>query len=147
MRILAISTIILSQIACSKLDPCGNDILQEVQSPNKQSRVVIFQRSCGATTGYSTQVSVLFQKEAFYTESTWFKSTSQANCFTCDSDGKAAPGPGGGPVVKARWLSEQNVEIEYDELARTFLKNTKVGNVEVTYKPAHYPRDMLKDKW
>jgi hypothetical protein len=40
-------------------DLCGNDPISETPSPNGQMKVVVFQRDCGATTGFSTQVSVL----------------------------------------------------------------------------------------
>ena len=40
-------------------DMCGNDIYSETLSPNGELKAVIFQRDCGATTGFSTQVSIL----------------------------------------------------------------------------------------
>lgn len=38
---------------------CGNEIYTETWSPTKEYRVVVFQRDCGATTDFSTQVSIL----------------------------------------------------------------------------------------
>ena len=38
---------------------CGNDIYSETLSPDGELKAVIFQRDCGATTGFSTQVSIL----------------------------------------------------------------------------------------
>lgn len=38
---------------------CGNAPIEEVVSPNGAHKVVVFQRSCGATTGDSTHVSIL----------------------------------------------------------------------------------------
>ena len=40
-------------------DMCGNEVYTEVMSPNKERKVVVFQRDCGATTGFSTQVSII----------------------------------------------------------------------------------------
>src|SRR5687767_10343542 len=40
-------------------DMCGNDIQLTVVSPDRKLKAVVFERSCGATTGFSTQVSVL----------------------------------------------------------------------------------------
>jgi hypothetical protein len=34
---------------------CGNEILAESLSPDGSKKFVVFQRSCGATTGFSTQ--------------------------------------------------------------------------------------------
>lgn len=40
-------------------DLCANQIYQEVYSTDRTLKAVVFQRDCGATTGFSTQVSVL----------------------------------------------------------------------------------------
>lgn len=38
---------------------CENTIIQTVESLNKKHKAVLFERSCGATTGFSSQVSIL----------------------------------------------------------------------------------------
>ncbi len=38
---------------------CENQVFTEVVSPNKIHKAVLFQRDCGATTGFSSQVSLL----------------------------------------------------------------------------------------
>jgi hypothetical protein len=48
---------------------CGNEVFKEVYSPNQELKAVIFQRDCGATTGFSTQVSLLAKAEALPNES------------------------------------------------------------------------------
>ncbi|MEJ6473976.1 hypothetical protein [Pseudoalteromonas piscicida] len=40
-------------------DMCGNYFHSESFSPNGELKAVIFQRDCGATTGFSTQISIL----------------------------------------------------------------------------------------
>ncbi|MBY0551117.1 MAG: hypothetical protein K2W95_27810 [Candidatus Obscuribacterales bacterium] len=40
-------------------DMCGNKVVSEVVSPDGQLKAVIFTRDCGATTDYSTHVSIL----------------------------------------------------------------------------------------
>ena len=40
-------------------DMCGNTIEQSLESPNNRIKVVVFERDCGATTGFSRQVSLL----------------------------------------------------------------------------------------
>ena len=42
---------------------CGNDIYKEYISPNGKLKAVVFQRDCGATTGFSTQISVMAAKD------------------------------------------------------------------------------------
>ena len=38
---------------------CENQVFTEVFSPDKTHKAVLFQRDCGATTGFSSQVSLL----------------------------------------------------------------------------------------
>jgi hypothetical protein len=40
-------------------DLCGNDPLTQEESPDKKHLAIVFLRDCGATTGFSTQVSIL----------------------------------------------------------------------------------------
>ncbi len=42
---------------------CGNDVLSENISPSGHWKAVVSERSCGATTGFSTQVSGASDKE------------------------------------------------------------------------------------
>ena len=48
---------------------CGNEVFEEVNSPSLEFKAVIFQRDCGATTAFSTQVSVLSGTEVLPNES------------------------------------------------------------------------------
>ena len=47
---------------------CANEIFSEVQSPDGKFRAVIFQRDCGATTGFSTQISLILAKDKLENE-------------------------------------------------------------------------------
>lgn len=40
-------------------DFCGNEIFQEKIEPNGCFKAILFQRDCGATTGFSTQISLI----------------------------------------------------------------------------------------
>ena len=42
---------------------CGNKIHKEYLSPDKSLKALVFQRDCGATTGFSTQISILDSDE------------------------------------------------------------------------------------
>ncbi len=44
-------------------DMCGSDPLVSITSPNGKLRAVSYVYDCGATTGFSTQISVLDKKE------------------------------------------------------------------------------------
>lgn len=59
--LLFVAVILLLFYGCSHLfgDLCVNQILSETYSPNKQLKAVVFRRDCGATTNFSTQVSIM----------------------------------------------------------------------------------------
>ena len=48
---------------------CGNEIYQEVLSPDGNFNAVLFQRDCGATTSFSTQISLISQDRKLPNES------------------------------------------------------------------------------
>jgi hypothetical protein len=91
---LIIITFILSAAIISGcgLDPCGNEELQTVTSPDRKRKAIVFQRDCGATAGFSTQISLLQADDKLPKEA--------GNTFIADTDhGKAPAGTGGGPEV------------------------------------------------
>lgn len=49
---------VLALLSCDD-GPCGNTVLQSVVSPDGRIKAVVFSRDCGATTGYSTQLSLV----------------------------------------------------------------------------------------
>lgn len=51
--------VLLGLVAYLLPDLCGNDIYSVNVSPGNEYKAVIFQRDCGATTGFSTQLSII----------------------------------------------------------------------------------------
>lgn len=106
---------------------CANELLAEVASPDGKLKAVVFQRDCGATTGFSTQVSVLAASAIV--------GTSAGNVFTSDTNHGVAPsGPGGGPVVKVGWRTPSVLVVSHHSAARVFLAESHVGSVTVHYE-------------
>lgn len=104
---------------------CGNELLDRIPCPAGRHDAILFQRDCGATTGFSTQLSVLAAGQSLPTD-------SGGNVLVADTDkGKAPSGPGGGPEVRARWLSADTLEIQHHALARIFLINATIGSVHI----------------
>ena len=64
--LLVIAAVIALVKGCDVLlpDMCGNYSFSEHPSPDGSLKAVIFQRDCGATTGFSTQISMLSTNEA-----------------------------------------------------------------------------------
>jgi hypothetical protein len=107
-------------------DMCGNQILSESSSPDQTYRVVVFQRDCGATTGFSTQVSVLKAMEKLPNES--------GNLFIANTyHGKAPGGIGGSPEVKISWVGPRSVHLTHHKDARVSFANLHVLEVSATY--------------
>lgn len=77
-------------------DMCGNYVYKEYLSPGKSHKAVIFQRDCGATTGFSTHVSIIDAKQELR--------NTKGNIYIIDGHPKEAA-----PTLK--WLSESKLSI------------------------------------
>jgi hypothetical protein len=106
---------------------CANELLAEAVSPDGKLKAVVFQRDCGATTGFSTQVSVFAASAGV--------GNSAGNVFTSDTNHGLAPsGPGGGPLVKVNWRSPSVLVVSHHAAARVFIAEPQVGSVKVNYE-------------
>jgi hypothetical protein len=66
MRVVLVVVIVMISIVVATIglflafwDPCGNQAFEEFRSPAGRWKVIVFERDCGATTGFSTQASLL----------------------------------------------------------------------------------------
>lgn len=110
---------------------CGNDFIEAVPSPDGSKKIVVFQRDCGATTGFSTQASILSSNEAL--------SNTSGNVFSSDTNHGAAPsGPGGGPALQVVWRSSEAVAISYHPAVRVFKAEPQVDGVQFTYSAVEH---------
>ncbi len=92
---------------------CENALIAQAHSPDGHARIVVFERSCGATTGFSTQASLLDAREPLGDEA--------GNAFIADTDhGRAPAAAHGGPTLDVRWIDERTVELGYDSRTRVF---------------------------
>ena len=88
---------------------CENTAIQTATAPNGQRTAVLFERNCGATTDFTTQVSVV----AAGTEA-----SGKGNVFVADGGDHAAPW--GGPWAEISWISPTRLLVRYDASARVF---------------------------
>lgn len=124
--ILLVATVTTVLSGCRSLDPCGNQVLQQVASPDGQFKAVIFERDCGATTGYSTQVSVLPSAAAL--------SNDGGNVFVMnDSDGSARSGSSG-LRVWTKWLGARHLKIVYGAEETAFHNVPKYEDIAISYE-------------
>ena len=107
---------------------CENHSVAEYPSPDGSVKVAVFERSCGATTPFSTQASILSVSSA--------PPNLPGNTFSADTDhGRAPAASWGGPELGVRWLGPRRVVLEHDENARVVRAEEHVSGVDVSYSP------------
>jgi hypothetical protein len=116
---LAISLLLLT--GC--LNPCGNRILSDVPSPNATKHAVIFERDCGATTDFSTQLSILSEREQL--------DNKGGNTFVADSN----HGRAHSVYVNVKWSGEDRLTVIYPAAVRVFHNEQRVNGVTVVFRP------------
>jgi hypothetical protein len=107
-------------VACA--DPCENRVLSEWTAPSGNTRAIVFERSCGATTDFSTHVSVVHALGP--------SPKAGGNVFAADSDHAAAKDM----TVSVRWVTQDQLIIRYPSRARVFKKEAQVNGVAVAYE-------------
>src|SRR5438132_6203036 len=81
------------------------EILAQSVSPDGIRKLVVFQRDCGATMGFSTQASLLAVDSTLPNQG--------GNVFAADTDhGIAASGAAGGPELRARWEAPNQLVLQ-----------------------------------
>lgn len=119
-------------LACSLLgfigcDLCENETLSIVAAPNGRVNAVLFTRSCGATTGVGTHISVLPAGVTLPNQS--------GNTFVADSDhGRVPTGTKGELSVQIRWLSNSKLLIIYPEGSRLFHSADVEDDIHIEYR-------------
>lgn len=108
-------------------DVCQNTAISSSASPDGHRQAVVFLRDCGATTDFSTQVSILRDSGS---------TTGGGNLFVADGGSASAePTAHGGPWVEVIWQGPRHLLVRYDSLAEVYKQRDQVAGVEVTYEP------------
>ena len=112
---------------CGEAPPlCTNTVVREAVSPDGQMKAVLFERSCGATTGFSSQVSILAANEV---------EGDRGNALIADTAGGAAPAAAwGGPDVAIEWTSARAVTLTYPIRARIIAGESSVRGVTISHR-------------
>lgn len=107
-------------------DGCANTIVVTEPSPDGIHKAILFERNCGATTGFSSQVSIL--------ESSDELPDDEGGNVLIISGGMTAAS-WGGPFVKIAWNSADKLHVTYDDAAQVHLRSKQVEGVVVTFLP------------
>lgn len=107
-------------------DLCGNQVAQEVSSPTRNYRAIVFERDCGATTGFSTQVSILPANKKLKNE--------PGNIFAAEGDRHGVPLDSHGAMgLKVEWKGDHELRIGSPGAAQVFRKIPEYQGVRITY--------------
>ena len=109
-------------IECGCGGICANTVLQTRQSPDGALKAVVFRRECGATTGPSTQVSILPVESPPVPKGV-------GNTFISDQAGQVVP------EVIVGWSGPRTLHVRYAVQLRVFVKKTSQAGVDVEYDP------------
>lgn len=106
---------------------CRNDLIAEYPGPNNKLKAVVFQRECGATTDFSTQVSLISIDESLPDQG--------GNLFAADTDHGRAPAIiQGGPEVRIKWEGPHRLVLGHHVQARIFLAEKERNEITVSYR-------------
>ncbi len=99
---------------------CGNTFIAEHLSPDSAHEVIVFERSCGATTGFSTHVTLVETlPERGVTP------IGTGNVLIADDNAASLD-------VKVRWIDAKSVELTYRKTRITTLMSDVEG-VEIKH--------------
>jgi hypothetical protein len=119
--------------ACGVMDPCGNEVVSRVPSPSGKYDAIVFERSCGATTGWLTHVAVVRGQATFREESAWWVATQSGKALVIN-DRTARRGVEGTNVT-AQWVDDAHLTLKYDAGAAVVGGAPVVNGVEVQRRP------------
>lgn len=122
LRTLALFTLV-APLGCLPSPECKNSVHQQLLAPAGDLKAVMFTRECGATTGFSTQVSIVTE------EST---PANGGNVLVLDDNhGRAPTDSSGGLRVLLEWRGVDTLSITHDARARVFKAERLVQGVVV----------------
>jgi hypothetical protein len=107
---------LLTLWSCSPGSMCDNEIITETYSPDKKYKAIVFNRDCGATTGISSQLSILKADKELENKG--------GNTFVVDK----------GEIIKIEWTNQRQLTVLYDSLARTFEMKDRLEGISVEYQ-------------
>ena len=120
---------LLSLAGCGRLDPCENKVLSRVASPDGEMEAIVFVRDCGATTAYSTQVSVVRKGTAFLTTATEWSSTEGGNVLVVSGGDWRSPA-----TVDVAWAGKQQLVVQHEPTATVFVAEVSTLGVSIEHR-------------
>jgi len=127
--IFLVGTIFILTLSLVFGDSCANQIVNIKISPDKKYQAVTFIRDCGATTGFSTQLSILKATDTFD------KADEKGNILIMsDKIGDGLMDENGGAKIKTNWTEDNKLEILYDSRTETSKRETEYKDIKIDYR-------------
>lgn len=102
-------------VSCGIGMPCENTPKSEAVSPDGLSRIVVFSRDCGATTGFNSQGTILPVGQPYPTEG--------GTVFITDQ-----------PDAAVKWDQPNVITVKLKKGYRVFKQETIVGGITINYE-------------
>ncbi len=99
---------------------CANQNFEVFPAPDRNRVALVFERDCGATTNFSTHVSIL---------DGGITTNEPGNVLTMDDNQSEVP-----LKVGVKWGSSTKLEVSYPVGARVFKQEPTLGGVTVSYQ-------------
>jgi len=125
LAIVTVAMVLMNRFLGTLRPECVNTVVESVASPDNEWSAVLFERSCGATTGFSSQVSVVRSGSALPDRA--------GNAFVLLRGDTAGTTSWGGPVVTLLWTGPRQLEVSHDPTAHAMSSSRRVGEVEVRF--------------
>ena len=101
---------------------CENRVIDQVVAPGGGAKAVVFERRCGAPTGFSTQVAVIGPDDRL--------PDTPGNAFIAGNGGRVSRGHA---FVTVAWPSPTKLAIGFENGAAVFKGEPRVGAIEIVY--------------
>jgi hypothetical protein len=124
LAILIVGAWYIAGVRFSAADMCSNEALDISPSPNGDLEAVVFERACGATTGYGINVSILPAGS---------KANDAGNVFVAAADRSSQESRNIHRQVRVRWLAPDSLHVERPPGMTLFHEASQLGDVRVTY--------------
>jgi hypothetical protein len=128
LAIVTVAMVLMNRFLGTLRPACVNTVVESVASPDDEWSAVLFERSCGATSGFSSQVSVVRTGSALPDRA--------GNAFVLLRGDTAGTTSWGGPVVTLLWTGPRQLEISHDPTAHAMSSSRRVGDVDIRFAAA-----------
>jgi hypothetical protein len=117
MRLATVLVVIGTLIVLNGCEAgCASEVASIIESPRGGHVAVVFNRNCGATTGFNTQLSILAKGNAVPRDA--------GNALIAD----------GSLSLGVRWVSESQLVVSGHQGAKLFKQEKSVNGIAVSYE-------------